>query len=140
MTYDELLNILNRAQPGDWLYSKERSTFVNRHDLDIRVARQPSKGEQAAYTEAWACRFAEPEARKVKYHLYYRDSLVEAFTLVEVDGGEAQLPLPVHHVGLVVSQKDYALAKVVNRGGRLDEYMKCCDIKVVPETAARDWS
>jgi hypothetical protein len=140
MTYDELVNILLRAEPGDWRYNKERATYVNRHDLDIRVEMDPSRAEGEPYTEAWACRFPDPEAKRVHYNLYYRNSLVEQFSLVEVDGGKVALPLPRHHIGLVVSEKDYALARIVDRDERLADYLKRCDIRIVPGSPVGDWT
>jgi hypothetical protein len=131
MTYSELIEILRRATREDWLYNKHKGIFTNRHDLDIRIEREPSRGEKDDYIEHWACPAPDSPARQVHYSLYYRDSLVEEFTLVEVDAGEAQLPMPHHGVSLSVSAKDYALAKVVDLTGRLEEYMNMCDVKVL---------
>jgi hypothetical protein len=130
MTYDELMEILHRAVPGDWLHNKEHGIFTNRHDLDIRIERAPSGGQDDTYIEHWACISPGSEARTVRYRLYYGSSMVEEFKLVEVEAGEAQLPMPRHGVRLTVSTKDYALARAVDVSGRLDEYMKLCDISV----------
>ena len=70
----------------------------------------------------------------------YRNSLVQQFTLVDVDGGKVALPLPRHHVGLVVSEKDFALARIVGGDGRLDDHLKQCDIRIVPGSPAGDWT
>jgi hypothetical protein len=131
MTYDELMEVLRRAIPQDWLYNKHKGVFTYKHDLDIRIEREPSRGEEDAYLEHWACPAPDSKALKVHYSLYYRSSLVEQFTLVEVEDGEAQLPMPHHGITLTISSKDYALAKAVNVTGRLDEYLERCDVKVV---------
>jgi hypothetical protein len=130
MTYDELMEILHRAVPGDWLYNKAHGVFTNRHDLDIRIERVAASGQDEVYLEHWACLSPGSAAKTVQYRVYYRNTMVEEFKLVELEGGEAQLPMPRHGVRLTVSAKDYALAKAVNVSGRLDEYMKLCDISV----------
>jgi hypothetical protein len=130
MTYDQLMEILHRAAPGDWLHDKLKGIFTNRYDLDIRIEHQSSAGRDDAYIEHWACPSPGSKARTVQYSLYYRSSLVEHFMLVDIEGGEAQLPMPRHGVKLTVSPKDYALAKAVDTTGRLDQYMSQCDISV----------
>ena len=50
--------------------SEERATFVYRHDLDICVEMDRSRGKGEPYAEAWACPLPAPEAKGVHYNLY----------------------------------------------------------------------
>ena len=131
MTYDELFEILHRAVTSDWLVNTKKGVYTYSHDLDIRVEREPTAAEDASYVEHWACPSPGSRARKIHYNLYYRSSLVEHFTLIDVDDGAAQLPLPHHGVGLAVSSKHYDLARIVDQEGRLDEYMQRCEVRLV---------
>ena len=129
MTYDELLETLHRSVSGDWLYHKQNGVFTFRHNLDVRVEKATFPKKDDSYKESWACRLSDSKARKVVYDLYFRNSVVERFTLISVDGGAAEIPVPKHGLGLVISSKDYAVAQVVNRKGQLDEYLDRCGIR-----------
>ena len=139
MTYEQLLHILQRAHPSDWLHQDKLGIYIYRYDVDIRVERQPPLPDDEDYTESWACQFTDSKPKKIHYHLYYNQSLIEPFTLVEVDNGKAQVPLPHHHIKLVIGIKDYALARIVDTQNSLDDYLQKCGIKIVSEPGIADW-
>lgn len=139
MTYEQLLMILERAQPADWLQHSEQGLYTYRYDLEMRVEQQPALPDDGDYTESWACKFPGSKPRKIHYHLYYNQSLIAPFTLLEVDGGKVQLPLPHHHIKLVIDSRDYALARIVDTENRLDDYLQRCGIKMVSTPTAMDW-
>lgn len=139
MTYEQLMMILQRALPADWLQHDELGIYTYRFDLNIRVERQPALPDDSDYPESWACKFPGPKPRKIHYHLFYNQSLISPFTLLEIDGGKAQVPLPHHHIKLVIDNNDYALARILDTENRLDEYLQQCGIKIESVPSNADW-
>ncbi|MCU7795905.1 MAG: hypothetical protein KZQ75_02110 [Candidatus Thiodiazotropha sp. (ex Myrtea spinifera)] len=47
MTYEQLLQILQRAHPADWLHQDKLGIYTYRYDVDMRVERQsPLPGDE----------------------------------------------------------------------------------------------
>ena len=128
MTYDELMENVTDSGPDDWLFHEQhdKTVWVYRYDLDIRLEYQ---GSREPFGEKWATKHSDPNATCADLNIYFRSSLVKPMRFVTVDGGRAVLPLPKHGTN-TIARGLYRLAQIIDRLGKLDEYIERSGLEV----------
>src|SRR5579859_7000520 len=97
MTYEELMNTIEKSTQSDWLHSDERGVWTYKKDLMIRIEEERDEEEDPKnrrFGEPWAEHFPDPVAYRADHAIYYGSSFVETVAAVSVDGHRTIIPLP----------------------------------------------
>ncbi|GBQ55424.1 MAG: hypothetical protein AB7D19_11850 [Acetobacter sp.] len=130
MNIQDVNRILATSSQDDWIVDDESGTFTYRHDLNLHIQRADYDSFRE-FNEDWATRHPNPNAVSVEYVVKYGAAPVKRDTLVSVDGHRATLPMPKSATDLSVGRDDVNFARIVDVGGRVDEYLARSHIVVV---------
>lgn len=131
MTYEELSGMIVGSEADEWLYNDSKGIFTYKPDLSVRIEREEIEDDfRRQFAEEWASKHPDPSASRVYYNIFVGASFVEQHQFVAVDGSRAELPLPRSRTDLVITKFQYQMALVVNRTGRVDEYLERSGIRV----------
>jgi hypothetical protein len=138
MKYEDLMTTIRNSRANNWLYNDERGIYTLRADLDIRIQRRDDEEPAALrdFREEWANQHPDPSAKRCVFDIYYRDSWVETFMLIGVDGFRAYLPLPNVRTK-VIPFDQYSLARAIDSLGTLDEYIERSGLTVEKQGAGQ---
>lgn len=129
MKLTDVREILANSSQDDWIVDDESGSFTYKDDLNLHISRAEFETYRS-FNEAWATSHPDPDARVVEYTVKYGSSFVEKHTLVKVDGFRATLPMPKSAQDLRVSAAEANFAKIVDVGGRVEEYLQRSRIEV----------
>ena len=129
MKLSEVEKILAESSQDDWIVDDESGSFTYKDDLNLHIQRADYSSFRE-FNEPWATSHPDPKAVAVEYVVKYGSSFVDKHTLVSVDGHRAKLPMPKSISDLRVDASDVNFAKIVNIGGRVDEYLERSQLKV----------
>lgn len=129
MKLSEVEKILAESSQDDWIVDDESGSFTYKDDLNLHIQRADYSSFRE-FNEPWATSHPDPKAVAVEYVVKYGSSFVDKHTLVSVDGHRATLPMPKSISDLRVDASDVNFAKIVNIGGRVDEYLERSQLKV----------
>lgn len=129
MTYDDVEKVLAESSQDDWAIDDATGSYTYKDDLNLCIKRAEFD-DYEKFNEPWAVNYPDKEARAIDYTVTYSGSFVKRERLVDVDGSRAILPMPTSQTDLTVSKQDVNFAKIVDIGGRVDEYLKRSKIEV----------
>jgi hypothetical protein len=114
MTYDELNEIILRADPDEWL--QQDPGFIYKGDLNLRIEmidRETDSRTGERFSEPWseALRTAHPATRQIFWILYGGTLVMEVETVV-IDQ-RTVVPLPESEDHLTISRFNYGFGKIV---------------------------
>jgi hypothetical protein len=114
MTYDELNEIILRADPDEWL--QQDPGFIYKGDLNLRIEmidRETDSRTGERFSEPWseALRTAHPATRQIFWILYGGTLVMEVDTVV-IDQ-RTVVPLPESQDHLTISRFNYGFGKIV---------------------------
>jgi len=127
MNYSEAQKAIKQSSHEDWIHNVEHGSHTYKHDLNLRIQENETN---MRFTAKWANEHPDSDAYKVKYEIYYGNSLIETKILVSVDGGRAILPIPKRNTNQV-DRDSYHFAEITNPVN-LEEYMEASGLVVVP--------
>lgn len=137
MTYDELMNTIEKSTQADWLHDDTKGVWTYKKDLMIRIEEERNEEEdpeERRFHEEWAEQFPDPSAYCANHAIYYGSSFVETVVAVSVDGHRTTIPLPRSAKDLVITQWQYRFGKILesdpNGSYSLDVQMKHAGIRV----------
>ena len=115
MTYDELNEIILRAEPDEWI-SQDQQGFIYKGDLNLRIEmidREDDSRSGKRFSEPWseALRTAHPATRQMFWILYGGTLVMEVETVV-IDQ-RTVVPLPESEDHLTISRFNYGFGKIV---------------------------
>lgn len=131
MNANEVKDILEHSNHDDWIVDDETGSFTYKNDLNLHIKRADYDNYNS-FSEPWAVSHPNPNACSVQYTVNYGSSFVDRKTLVSVDGHRATLPMPASANDLTVTSADVNIAKIVDTGERVDEYILRSGLKVQP--------
>ena len=139
MTFVELADILKSTVQADWHLMAGRPTYwynlqaceaggnggtqryvdidshlasaVYKHDLSITMAW--GMGVNDNFIEPWANQFSDPKATSYFVDVFYNGAIVLRQLNISVDGGRADLPMPVSASDLRVASGAANIARIV---------------------------
>ena len=115
MTYDELNEIILRAEPDEWI-SQDQQGFIYKGDLNLRIEmidREDDSRSGKRFSEPWseALHTAHPATRQIFWILYGGTLVMEVETVV-IDQ-RTVVPLPESQDHLSISRFNYGFGKIV---------------------------
>jgi hypothetical protein len=133
--YEEIIELIIKSDHvKDWegIQCPDREVTFYKHDPNLRFEfLHTDEGIQCRdFREPWANKFSHCSATGYFHDLYYGNTLLGRFILVAVDGARALLPLPRNNDNLTVSKINYAVAKIHDVLGTLDQYMNMAGMRV----------
>jgi hypothetical protein len=117
MTYEELNEIILRAEPDEWL-QQDQQGFIYKGDLNLRIEmidRETDSRSGERFSEPWseALRTAHPATRQIFWILYGGTLVMEVDTVV-IDQ-RTVVPLPESQDHLTMSRFNYGFGKIVDQ-------------------------
>lgn len=127
MSYDEILDFITASDAKlDWKWIKTnwaQEAFLKEDPrLRIRVRSDDEGICEKSFNESWVTALSASSATSYWFDLSYDHALIERFTLVFVDGGKAELPVP-DPATLEVDPLDYKVSQIFDENNTLEEYM-----------------
>jgi len=127
MSYNEILEFIttsNAKLDWKWIETNWSAEAFLKEDprLRIRVRRDDVGIHIKNFNESWATKHPDSTATSHWYDLYYDSALIDRFTLVSVNGGQAELPMPDTDT-LEVDPLIYKVAQIFDEHNTLEEYM-----------------
>lgn len=116
MTYEELMNTIEKSTQSDWLHSDERGVWTYKKDLMIHIEEERDEEEDPKnrrFGESWVEHFPDPVAYRADHTIYYGSSFVETVAAVSVDGHRTIIPLPKSAKDLVITPWQYRFGKII---------------------------
>ncbi len=134
MSYDEILNFITASDANlDWKWIKTnwaQEAFLKEDPrLRIRVRSDEAGIRDKDFSAPWMAAFSDATATSYWFDLSYDSALIDRFTLVFVDGGNAELPVP-DATTLEVDPLDYKVAQIFDENNTLQEYMAKAGLRV----------
>ena len=129
MNLEEVKKILATSSQDEWVVDDESGSFTYKNDLNLRIERADFDTYRP-FNEPWATKHPDSSAKAEDYTVKYGASFVDKHTLVSVDGHRAILPMPKSPNSEYVSKDEMNFAKIVDIGGRVDEYLERSNLKV----------
>ncbi len=129
MNADEVKNILEQSSQDDWIVDDETGSFTYKNDLNLQIKRA-DYDRYNSFNEPCAVCHPDKNACSVEYPINYGSSFVDRKTLVSVDGHRATQPMPASATDLNVKSSDVNIAKIVDIGDSVDEYIQRSGLKV----------
>jgi len=125
LTQDKSLftsNTIYNSNKKDWDFFEDKCTCVLRSNPKIKIVWNDSE-ERRAFHEKWATNHSDNKAYISKYRIYNGDMEIKRFSLVDVDGYRATLPIPQINTN-IIKRSDYFLSRLFNdRIETLHEYI-----------------
>ena len=128
MDYGQVLGAIENSHPtDDWvgLTIGTKTTKIYFHDVNLRIECS-FDGEDIQcedFKDEWANNHPNSKATGYFYNVYYGSTLLKRVILVNVDGGNASLPVPDFKTKQV-RKFDYVVANLFNTTSTLREYMQ----------------
>ena len=129
MNLKEVKKILATSSQNEWIVDDESGSFTYKNDLNLRIERDDFDNYRS-FNESWATNHPDSSAKAADFTVKYGASFVDKHTLVSVDGHRATLPMPESPDRKYVSKEEVNFAKIVDIGGRVDEYLKRSKLEV----------
>lgn len=129
MNLEGVQKILATSSQDEWIVDDESGSFTYKNDLNLRIERADFDTYRS-FNEPWATNHPDSSAKAEDFTVKYGASFVDKHTLVSVDGHRATLPMPESASSEYVSKEDVNFAKIVDIGGRVDEYLERSKLKV----------
>lgn len=129
MNLEGIQKILATSSQDEWIVDDESGSFTYKNDLNLRIERADFDTYRS-FNEPWATNHPDSSAKAEDFTVKYGASFVDKHTLVSVDGHRATLPMPESASSEYVSKEDVNFAKIVDIGGRVDEYLERSKLKV----------
>ncbi len=131
--HDVVETILNSDPETDWKVTFKQgnpSLHTAAYLPDLRIHVDTTYFVHSnEFVEKWANKHPDPNAKSYYYHIYFGTTIVRELILVSVDGGRAELPLPI--VGTnEVTALDYKVAQIFDSIHTVDEYIYRSGLKV----------
>lgn len=139
MAYDEILDFIAASDSNnDWKWIETnwaQEAFLKQDPrLCIRVRLDDVGIHDKEYIESWANKGPGLTSTSYWYDLSFDGALIERFTLVSLDDGKAELPLPDPGT-LEVDPLVYKVGQIFDEHNTLDEYMNKCGLRVKTKQA-----
>lgn len=116
------INIIYYNNRNDWDFFEDKCTCVLRSNPKIKIVWNDFDGRRP-FHEKWAINYPDNNAYISNYRIYNGDIEIERFTLVDVDGYRATLPIPKTNTN-IIKRSDYFLSRLFNdRIETLHEYI-----------------
>ncbi len=131
MELAEITKILAESSREDWVRTEELKNCVYKEDVNLRIESDFDSAEP--FSESWATKLPDSNARTVEYTVWYGDAQIRKKTLVSVDGAKADLPMPRSSMDLVVEKASVNFARIVTIIDTVDEYLEKCGFSVAQE-------
>src|SRR5690554_2727896 len=132
MNHNDVKHILANSTKDEWITDDESGSFTYKKDLNLRIEGADDETFRE-FNEPWAVAHSDPNAKAVDYVVKYGSSFVEKRVLVSVDGYRATLPMPKSANDLRVIKSDVNFAKILDMGGRVEEYLSRTKIQVIDD-------
>lgn len=129
MKLEEVKQILATSSQDEWIVDDESGSFTYKNDLNLRIERADFESYRS-FNEPWATNHPDSSAKAEDFTVKYGASFVDKHTLVSVDGHRATIPMPETSDSEYVTKEDVNFAKIVDIGGRVDEYLQRSNLKV----------
>jgi hypothetical protein len=134
MSYDEILNFITASDAKlDWKWIKtnwaQEAFLKDDPRLRFMVRSDESGMRDKNFSAPWMAALSDPTASSYWFELSYDHALIDRFTLVFVDGGNAELPVPDSST-LEVAPLDYKVAQIFDENNTLQEYMAKAGLSV----------
>lgn len=127
MTYDDAMTMVANSTRQDWKHLADDSIWVFKGDVNLRIERD--REFEGDFAEPWTKVFPDKSSSMIRYRVCYGASVIGLHSLVSVDGGRADLPLPT--AGTTSVRRDrYVVARIVDQQGDLDDYMQRAQLTV----------
>lgn len=135
MKHQEIVELFySGTAPQAWRFTELRGGEEIAYllsDTDLRIEGSSFDNvENENYIEPWANKWSNPSAVSRFFDLFYRNTLINRFTLVSVDGHRCLLPQPESRDGVVL-QSTYKVAEIINKSA-LDEYFPKSGLTLSP--------
>ncbi len=131
MELDEITRILAESSREDWVRTEELKNCVYKEDVNLRIESDFDSAEP--FSESWATKLPDSNARTVEYAVWYRETQIKKKTLVSVDGFRADLPMPKSATELVVDSAGVNFARIVTITDTVGKYLEKCGFSVAQE-------
>ncbi|MCS4447333.1 hypothetical protein JTS91_05400 [Clostridium botulinum] len=116
------LSTIYNSIRNDWDFFEDKCTCVLRNNSKIKIVWDDFEGKRA-FHEKWATNHCDDKAYISNYCIYNGDIEIKRFSLVDVDGYRATLPLPKTNTN-IIKRSDYFLSRLFNnRIETLHEYI-----------------
>lgn len=116
------IDTIYNSNRNDWEFFEDKCTCVLRSNPKIKIM-WDDYDEREDFHEEWATKHPDKNAYLCNYYIYDGDTEIKRFSLVDVDGGRATLPLPKTNSNLI-KRNDYFLSRLFNnRIETLHEYI-----------------
>jgi len=126
---EDVQKILATSSQEEWIVDDESGSFTYKNDLNLRIERADFDTFRS-FNESWATNHPDSSAKAEDFTVKYGASFVDKHTLVSVDGHRAVLPMPESPDSQFVSKDDVNFAKIVDVGGKVEEYLERSKLKV----------
>ncbi|NFI94720.1 hypothetical protein FC961_10010 [Clostridium botulinum] len=123
------INSIYKSKRRDWDFFEDKCTCVLQSNPKIKIVWNDFE-ERRAFHEKWATNHTDDKAYISDYHIYNGDIEIKRFSLVDVDGYRATLPLPKTNTN-IIKRSYYYLSRLFNdRIESLHEYIILSDLIV----------
>jgi len=141
MSYDEILNFITASDAKlDWKWIKTnwaQEAFLKEDPrLRIRVRSDDAGIHIKDFDDPWVTTLTETAATSYWFDLSYDSALIDRFTLVFIDEGKAELPIP-DPATLEVDPLNYKVAQIFDEHNTLEEYMARAGLSVKKNMASK---
>lgn len=124
-----LIDTIYNSKRNDWEFFYDKCTCLLRSNPKIKIVWDDSE-EREAFHEEWAVNHPDRNAYLKNYYIYNGEKEIKQFSLVDVDGFRARLPLPKINTN-IIRRTDYFLSRLFNdRIETLHEYIICSGLIV----------
>ncbi|MGG7177188.1 NACHT domain-containing protein [Clostridium paraputrificum] len=123
------LSTIYNSIKDDWYFFEDKCTCMLRSNHKIKIVWDSFEGKRA-FHEKWATNHCDDKAYISDYYIYDGDIEIKRFSLVDVDGYRAILPIPKRNTN-IIKRSDYFLSRLFNeRIETLHEYIILSDLIV----------
>jgi hypothetical protein len=117
-----IILIIQDSVKNDWLVNEEYQEMVFIKDPSIRI-KWADSDRGFTINEKWAICHPDRNAYEVKYNIIFKDTVIERFTLVHIDGNRAAVPYPKAGAN-IITRKEYNYSLLFNDMKNLNEYIR----------------
>lgn len=129
MDYSTFERLIYGSSSANWISRSDM--MILKTDLNISI-RMRTESNDSKFEESWHQDLPDPHAYWIRYDLYYGSTLIQSESLVCVDGGRAEIPLPDRSTNPIsITRKQYQFGKIVDKLKSLDEYLRRIGIQVL---------
>lgn len=133
MTYTDFISKITNSKPEEWIYDDELGLYVYKGNINISIVSDRSKEYSDEFYEDWVKMYPDPKGHRHRFFLKYRQSIIETFYAVAVDGDRMFIPYPKSVSDLKISIKQYNLGKIINIPYQINDfnyYLKLAGIEI----------